>query len=390
MRRRLAAARGPGGERAPVRPLARGPCRTRAALRVVKQLATSRHGGFTAASRRLSRQAEQDRQPGAGDTAISTAPALSERFQRCIRCDWRWRRRRCLDGSAAASRVRIVSVCRVDAQHKGQLITHSGQLNTATHASVSCPYSWSRWRRRRRLYGPGKAMTGGRRRSYCHLRRQLLGWRPGCKDCCCGWLLLDLLAMSGMLCSVAVSGGTWRTVAADPLCRVAMRQAAQPPSHWGCPSTMPCCHAPGCATAVSLGLPVHYAVSSHCGCPSQQRKHRYGRKGPTPVAFRRAGWCGGSGTGGAPSAPAERRRCWSAAGHAGHSNTPLKHAHMTAAGHVGVFESLCGLRRSECEPTRRRPATSPTVSGSRSYLGSCPGLAATQDSHVFSGWAVTA
>ena len=110
----------------------------------------------------------------------------------------------------------------VDAQHKG----HSGQLNTATHVSVSCPYSWFCRRRRRRLYGPskaiGKAMTGGRRRSYYHVRRQLLRWRPGCKDGCCGWLGRVLLAMSGMLCSVAVSGGTWPTVAARPLCRVAV------------------------------------------------------------------------------------------------------------------------------------------------------------------------
>ena len=37
---------------------------------------------------------------------------------------------------------------------------------------------------------------------------QLLGWRPGWKYCSgfCGWLLLDLLSISRMLCSVAVSG----------------------------------------------------------------------------------------------------------------------------------------------------------------------------------------
>ena len=35
---------------------------------------------------------------------------------------------------------------------------------------------------------------------------QLLGWRLGWKDCCCCWLLLDLLAISRMLCCVAVSG----------------------------------------------------------------------------------------------------------------------------------------------------------------------------------------
>ena len=32
------------------------------------------------------------------------------------------------------------------------------------------------------------------------------GWRPGWKDCCCGWLWLDLLAISRTLFSVAVSG----------------------------------------------------------------------------------------------------------------------------------------------------------------------------------------
>ena len=34
----------------------------------------------------------------------------------------------------------------------------------------------------------------------------LPGWRLGWKDCCCGWLLLDLLAISRKRCSVAVSG----------------------------------------------------------------------------------------------------------------------------------------------------------------------------------------
>ena len=39
---------------------------------------------------------------------------------------------------------------------------------------------------------------------FCHPRSQLLGWRPGWKDCRRGWLLLDLLAIPRMLCSVAV------------------------------------------------------------------------------------------------------------------------------------------------------------------------------------------
>ena len=74
---------------------------------------------------------------------------------------------------------------------------------------------------------------------------QLLGWRPCWKDCCCGWLLLDLLAILTMLCSVAV-------------------------------------------TSFML---------------------------PTPSAPRRASLAGGSGTGGAPTAAAERHRCWTGAGH---------------------------------------------------------------------------
>ena len=37
-------------------------------------------------------------------------------------------------------------------------------------------------------------------------------WRLGWKGCCCGWLLLDLLAISRMLCSVAVPGVMLPTV----------------------------------------------------------------------------------------------------------------------------------------------------------------------------------
>ena len=39
------------------------------------------------------------------------------------------------------------------------------------------------------------------------------------------------------------------------------------------------------------------------------------RSGPTPSALRLASWPGGSGTGGEPTAAAERHRCWTAAEH---------------------------------------------------------------------------
>ena len=40
---------------------------------------------------------------------------------------------------------------------------------------------------------------------FCHPPWQLLGWMSDWKDCCCGWLWLELLALSRMLCSVAIS-----------------------------------------------------------------------------------------------------------------------------------------------------------------------------------------
>ena len=49
---------------------------------------------------------------------------------------------------------------------------------------------------------------------FFHTPWQLLGWRLGWKDCCRGWLWLDLLAISRtlLLCSVAVSGVMLPTV----------------------------------------------------------------------------------------------------------------------------------------------------------------------------------
>ena len=86
---------------------------------------------------------------------------------------------------------------------------------------------------------------------FYHLPWQLLGWRLGWKDCCCGWLLLDLLAISRMLCSVAVLGVMLPTM----------------------PELLP--------TVPDL----------------KKKETGIERSGPTPSAFRRAGWHGGSGTG---------------------------------------------------------------------------------------------
>ena len=92
----------------------------------------------------------------------------------------------------------------------------------------------------------------------------LPGWRLGWKDCCCGWLLLDLLAISRMLCSASVLGV--------------------------------CCRL--CLTLTG----------------KKKKKTDMERSGSTPSALRRASLPGGSGTGGAPTAAAERHSCWTAAG----------------------------------------------------------------------------
>ena len=62
--------------------------------------------------------------------------------------------------------------------------------------------------------GTGRGVRGKRDLRCCfyHPPWQLLGWRLGWKDCCCCWLWLDLLAISRMLCSVAVSGVMLPTV----------------------------------------------------------------------------------------------------------------------------------------------------------------------------------
>ena len=76
--------------------------------------------------------------------------------------------------------------------------------------------------------------------------------------CFCSWLSLDPPAISRMLCSVAVSGGTWPT-----------------------------------RTVSDLG----------------RKKTGMERSDPTLSPFLRAGWPGGSGIGAAPTAAAERHRC---------------------------------------------------------------------------------
>ena len=69
------------------------------------------------------------------------------------------------------------------------------------------------------------------------------------------------------------------------------------------------------------------------------------RRGPALTAFRPAGWPGGSGTGGAPTAEAERL-CWWTASH--------------------YFRALARARVhvvSECVPTRSVLSTSPSLAG---------------------------
>ena len=115
----------------------------------------------------------------------------------------------------------------------------------------------------------GRGVRGKRDLPCCFYYRpwQLLGGRRGCKDCCCGWpgLLLDLLAIPPMLCSVAVSG---------------VMLPAVPDLH---------------KTPKKKGTDME-------------------RSCPTPSALRRASLPGGSCTRGAPTAAAERHRCWTRAG----------------------------------------------------------------------------
>ena len=93
------------------------------------------------------------------------------------------------------------------------------------------------------------------------------------------------------------------------------------------------------------------------------------RSGQTPPSFRRASWSGGSSTRGAPTAAAERHRCW------------------TTAGHMYVLVCIWIHLVSECVPTRRLPPTSQSLAGwpggcrergtcaavSIIFLGSCSG-----------------
>ena len=74
-------------------------------------------------------------------------------------------------------------------------------------------YFWSQNLRRlddsllpRHLWRTGRGMRGKRNPCccFCHPSWLLLGWRLGWKDCCCGWIWLDLVAISRTLCSVAV------------------------------------------------------------------------------------------------------------------------------------------------------------------------------------------
>ena len=111
-----------------------------------------------------------------------------------------------------------------------------------------------------RQWSAGREVRGKRdlRGSFYHPPCQLLRWRLGLKDCCNRCLLQDLLKISRMPCSVAVSGVMVPTVS-----------------------------------------------------DIRRKKSGMERRGPTPTYFR-AGWPCGSDTGGAAAAAAERLRCWTA------------------------------------------------------------------------------
>ena len=96
--------------------------------------------------------------------------------------------------------------------------TAAGLLDLCTCWFVSV-YIRSQNAQTRRLWRAGRGKRGKMDLSCCfyHPSWQLLGWRLGWKDYCCGWLLLDLPAISRMLCSVAVSGVMLPTV--SDICR---------------------------------------------------------------------------------------------------------------------------------------------------------------------------
>ena len=76
-----------------------------------------------------------------------------------------------------------------------------------------------------------------------------------------------------------------------------------------------------------------------------QQKTGMEGNGPRPSAFRRACRPGGSGTGGTPTAAADR------------------HRFRTTAGHTFVWFCICLHLVSECAPTRRLLPTSPSLAG---------------------------
>ena len=89
---------------------------------------------------------------------------------------------------------------------------------------------------------------------------------------------------------------------------------------------------------------------------------------------------GGSGTGGAPAAAAERLRCW------------------TASPYICALAHACLYVVSKCAPTRYVPSTSLSLAGWRAgvrgkevleLLPQSPALEATQTSQVLSGWTET-